>query len=232
MGTIRGPRWARSPRHEAFAAVPPQGHAPRRSDRTWDRAAARTHHPRRRAAHARLRARCAACRLDALSMLLPRRAAHDALAAEHAFRYIPGVTPRARGGEDALLLERREMHLDPGSQLVDLCEVCGRPSTRLSRAACASATCAEETPDGRGAAGYLHYLRRSTPPGHLTVARSPSASSLTNSLCCRADGSSLRVRLQTLNFRTDDELLMRSTTHRSPLRLPISPVRGHHTCRG
>ena len=52
-----------------------------------------------------------------------RRAAYDALASEHEYRYIPGVTPRARGGEDAMLddLERLGLSLDPGSQLVVLC---------------------------------------------------------------------------------------------------------------
>ena len=61
-----------------------------------------------------------------------RRAAYDALASpEHEYRYIPGVT-RARGGEDAMLddLERLGLSLDPGSQLVVLCEVCGRPSNK------------------------------------------------------------------------------------------------------
>lgn len=62
-----------------------------------------------------------------------RKATYDALAAEHAYRYIPGVTPRARGGEGVLLddLERLGVHIDGGAQLVALCEVCGRPSTKL-----------------------------------------------------------------------------------------------------
>ena len=63
-----------------------------------------------------------------------RRETYDALAAEHAYRFIPGVTPRARGGESVLLddLERLGVHsIDGGTQLVALCEVCGRPSTKI-----------------------------------------------------------------------------------------------------
>jgi hypothetical protein len=46
---------------------------------------------------------------------------------------IQGVTPRANGGEGVLLddLERLGMQIDGGTQLVALCEVCGRPSTKL-----------------------------------------------------------------------------------------------------
>lgn len=41
-------------------------------------------------------------------------------------RYIPGVTPRAAGGEDLMLdeLERLGLHCEPSMQLVVVCEVC------------------------------------------------------------------------------------------------------------
>ena len=62
-----------------------------------------------------------------------RRATYDALGGEHAYRCIPGVTLRARGGEGVLLddMERLGMHVDGGTQLVVLCEVCGRPSNKV-----------------------------------------------------------------------------------------------------
>jgi len=55
------------------------------------------------------------------------REGNECLALNH------GVTVRARGGEDILLddLERLGIQIDPGSQLVILCEVCGRPSTKV-----------------------------------------------------------------------------------------------------
>ena len=61
-----------------------------------------------------------------------RRSTYDLLAREFEYRYIPGVTVRARGGEDLILddLERLGLDLDPGRQLVVLCEVCGRPSNK------------------------------------------------------------------------------------------------------
>ena len=52
-----------------------------------------------------------------------RRSTYDLLAREFEYRYIPGVTVRARGGEDLILddLERLGLDLDPGRQLVVLC---------------------------------------------------------------------------------------------------------------
>ena len=97
-----------------------------------------------------------------------RRAAYDALASEHEYRYIPGVTPRARGGEDAMLddLERLGLSLDPGSQLVVLCEVCGRPSNKTCFA-CGIRFCdfCTRKMHWRGGVG-LHYPVCNT-PGHL-----------------------------------------------------------------
>ena len=48
-------------------------------------------------------------------------------------RYIPGVSARAPGGEDLLLDEFEKMGIacDGATQLVVLCEVCGRPSTKV-----------------------------------------------------------------------------------------------------
>ena len=97
-----------------------------------------------------------------------RRAAYDALASEHEYRYIPGVTPRARGGEDAMLddLERLGLSLDPGSQLVVLCEVCGRPSNKTCFA-CGIRFCdfCTRKMHWRGGVG-LHYPVHNK-PGHL-----------------------------------------------------------------
>ena len=97
-----------------------------------------------------------------------RRAAYDALASEHEYRYIPGVTPRARGGEDAMLddLERLGLSLDPGSQLVVLCEVCGRPSNKTCFA-CGIKFCdfCTRKLHWRGGVG-LHYPVTNK-PGHL-----------------------------------------------------------------
>ena len=61
------------------------------------------------------------------------RSTYDALMKEHKHRYIRGVTPRAPGGEDALLDDIERLGLEnvcAATQLVTLCEVCGRPSTR------------------------------------------------------------------------------------------------------
>ena len=43
------------------------------------------------------------------------------------------MTPKTEGGEDVLLdeFERLGMTCDPSKQLVVLCEVCGRPSTKV-----------------------------------------------------------------------------------------------------
>ena len=90
---------------------------------------ARTHHPDKGGSDARFALIRAA--FETLSDA-KRRAAYDLLAAEVEYRYIPGVTQRARGGEDAMLddLQRLGLSLDPSSQLVALCEVCGRPSNK------------------------------------------------------------------------------------------------------
>lgn len=97
-----------------------------------------------------------------------RKAAYDLLASEHEYRYIPGVTPRARGGEDVLLddLERLGLKLDPGSQLVVLCEVCGRPSNKECFA-CGLKFCdfCTRKLHWKGGVG-LHYPV-SNAPGHL-----------------------------------------------------------------
>jgi hypothetical protein len=61
------------------------------------------------------------------------RATYDKLMKEHKYRYIRGVTPRMAGGEDALLDDIERLGLENvcgATQLVTLCEVCGRPSTR------------------------------------------------------------------------------------------------------
>ena len=162
------------------------------------RAAARTHHPDK-GGDARA---FAAVRAAFETLGDPaRRAAYDALAAEHAFRYIPGVTPRARGGEDALLddLERLGLHLDPGSQLVVLCEVCGRPSNKTCFA-CGLRFCdfCARKLHWKGAAG-LHYpvadapgsMRRKIAERELERKRVEDAR---------------RRQLADPNFRTDDEL--------------------------
>ena len=60
------------------------------------------------------------------------RSTYDALMKEHKYRYIRGVTQRAPGGEDALLDDIERLGLEnvcAATQLVTLCEVCGRPST-------------------------------------------------------------------------------------------------------
>ena len=66
-----------------------------------------------------------------------QRAAYDAWQSRVEFRYVRGVAPRHAGGEDLMLDEfERRMSLaeggssiDPSSQLVLTCEVCGRPAT-------------------------------------------------------------------------------------------------------
>ena len=90
---------------------------------------ARTHHPDKGGSASVFAAIRAA--FETLSDA-KRRAAYDLLASEHEYRYIPGVTQRARGGEDAMLddLQRLGLSLDPSKQLVVLCEVCGRPSNK------------------------------------------------------------------------------------------------------
>ena len=45
------------------------------------------------------------------------KATYDQLAREHEFRYIPGVTPRARGGEDVLLDDLERLGLKLGTAL-------------------------------------------------------------------------------------------------------------------
>ena len=97
-----------------------------------------------------------------------KRSAYDLLGREHEYKYIPGVTPRARGGEDVLLddLERLGLKLDPGSQLVVLCEVCGRPSNKTCFA-CGLRFCdfCTRKLHWKGGVG-LHYPV-SNSPGHL-----------------------------------------------------------------
>ena len=61
------------------------------------------------------------------------RSTYDALMKEHKYRFIRGITPRAPGGEDALLDDMERLGLEnvcAATQLVALCEVCGRPSTK------------------------------------------------------------------------------------------------------
>ena len=61
------------------------------------------------------------------------RRTYDALQKEHKYRYIRGVTQRAPGGEDSLLDDIERLGLEnvcAATQLVTLCEVCGRPSTK------------------------------------------------------------------------------------------------------
>mmetsp|Transcript_9128 Transcript_9128/g.15666 ORF Transcript_9128/g.15666 Transcript_9128/m.15666 type:complete len:532 (+) Transcript_9128:380-1975(+) len=62
-----------------------------------------------------------------------KRRTYDDWAKQLKYRYIPGITPKTDGGEDVLLdeFERLGMHCDPTTQLVVLCEVCGRPSTKV-----------------------------------------------------------------------------------------------------
>lgn len=61
------------------------------------------------------------------------RSTYDALMKEHKYRFIRGITPRAPGGEDALLDDMERLGLEnvcAATQLVALCEICGRPSTK------------------------------------------------------------------------------------------------------
>jgi len=60
------------------------------------------------------------------------RETYDTWMKELKYRFIPGVTPRAEGGEDILLddFERMGIFCDANTQLVILCEVCGRPSNK------------------------------------------------------------------------------------------------------
>ena len=62
-----------------------------------------------------------------------KREQYDRLQHVTQYRYIPGVTQRAVGGEDLLLddIARLGLETDASMQLVVLCEVCGRPSTRV-----------------------------------------------------------------------------------------------------
>jgi len=62
-----------------------------------------------------------------------KREQYDKLQHVTQYRYIPGVTQRAVGGEDLLLddIARLGLETDASTQLVVLCEVCGRPSTRV-----------------------------------------------------------------------------------------------------
>ena len=62
-----------------------------------------------------------------------KREQYDRLQHVTQYRYIPGVTQRAVGGEDLLLddIARLGLETDASTQLVVLCEVCGRPSTRV-----------------------------------------------------------------------------------------------------
>ena len=62
-----------------------------------------------------------------------KREQYDNLQHVTQYRYIPGVTQRAVGGEDLLLddIARLGLETDASTQLVVLCEVCGRPSTRV-----------------------------------------------------------------------------------------------------
>lgn len=60
------------------------------------------------------------------------RETYDTWMKELKFRLIPGITPRAAGGEDIILdeFERKGIKCDPMCQLVLVCEVCGRPSNK------------------------------------------------------------------------------------------------------
>ncbi len=88
------------------------------------------------------------------------RATYDALMKEHQYRYIRGVTKRAVGGEDALLDDIERLGLEnvcAATQLVTLCEVCGRPSTRVCYA-CTALFCdfCERKMHWKGSVG-LHW---------------------------------------------------------------------------
>ena len=90
---------------------------------------ARVHHPDKGGSQARFQ------RLRRAYEVLgdkARRKAYDMHAGQLRYRYIPGVTQRVDGGEDLLLdeFENLGMKCDPMTQLVVLCEVCGRPSTK------------------------------------------------------------------------------------------------------
>lgn len=58
-----------------------------------------------------------------------KRQTYDDWAKQVKYRYIPGVTQKAEGGEDILLdeFDRIGLNCDAASQLVVLCEVCGSP---------------------------------------------------------------------------------------------------------
>jgi len=130
-----------------------------------------------------------------------RRETYDLLAREHEFRYIPGVTPRARGGEDVLLddLERLGLRVDGGTQLVALCEVCGRPSNKV----CYACTClfcdfCSRKPHWKGAVG-LHYPVTNAPG---SMAKKLAEKELEQK---RIEDAEKR-QLADPNYRTDREL--------------------------
>lgn len=88
------------------------------------------------------------------------RETYDALMKEHQYRYIRGITPRAPGGEDVLLDDIERLGLEnvcAETQLVTLCEICGRPSTRVCYA-CTALFCdfCERKMHWKGSVG-LHW---------------------------------------------------------------------------
>ena len=76
-----------------------------------------------------------------------KRQTYDDWAKQVKYRYIPGVTQKAEGGEDILLdeFDRIGLNCDAASQLVVLCEVRGSPLARspshLRRRTLAQASC-------------------------------------------------------------------------------------------
>jgi len=162
------------------------------------RAKARVHHPDKGGAAAAF----ARIQLAFETLSDPaRRATYDALGAAHAYRYIPGVTPRAPGGEDVMLdeLDRLGLRVDPGTQLVALCEVCARPSNKTCFA-CGLLFCdfCERKMHWKGAVG-LHYPVRDA-PGTM---REKIAK---KQLEAKRVEDAKRRQLQDPNFRSDAEL--------------------------
>ena len=131
-----------------------------------------------------------------------KRRTYDSLMTEIQYRYIRGVTQRAPGGEDVLLddIERLGLGTICGdTQLVTLCEVCGRPSTRVCYA-CTALYCdfCERKMHWKGDVG-LHWPVQHV-EGHM--ARQLGKKELENKI--REDAE--RAMREAPNYRNEYEL--------------------------